>query len=120
MRRRIVFNSPYLKHHRKQLRNKATEAELILWSCLKDNKLGYKFIRQYSVEGYVVDFYCPEYRLAVEIDGETHKKPDQIKYDQYRTKLLSAWGIRLIRFWNWEVKNHLTSVLHKIRLALSD
>lgn len=116
MRRRLVFNTPSLKPRRKQLRNRATEAEKILWSCLKKNILKHKFIRQYSVEGYVVDFYCPDKRLAIELDGEQHKS--SVEYDSYRTKLLNAWGIKLIRFWNWEVKDNLTKVLKKIELVL--
>ena len=98
------------------MRNRATEAEKILWSCLKKNILKHKFIRQYSVEGYVVDFYCPNKRLAIELDGEQHK--NNVEYDLYRTRLLNAWGIKLVRFWNWEVKKSLTEVLHKIKLAL--
>lgn len=98
------------------MRNRATEAERILWSCLKKNTLKHKFIRQYSVEGYVVDFYCPEKRLAIELDGEQHKQ--SLEYDLIRTKLLEGYGIKVIRFWNWEVKESLTMVLHKIELAL--
>ncbi len=116
MWRRFVYNITPLKNRRKQLRNRATEAEKILWSCLKNNTLKHKFIRQYSVEGYVVDFYCPEKRLAVELDGEQHKQ--SYKYDSIRTELLKAYGIKIIRFWNWEVKENLTKVLHQIELAL--
>ena len=83
MRRRLVFNITPLKPRRKQLRNKATEAERILWSCLKNSNLKYKFIRQYSIEGYVVDFYCPAARMAIELDGENHKLTDQKTYDGY-------------------------------------
>lgn len=115
MRRRYIFNATSLKQRRKELRNHATEAEKILWSCLKNGTLGYKFIRQYSIEGYVVDFYCPRVKLAIEIDGGIHRNLEQKNYDQYRTKLLNAWGIKLIRFWNWEVKNNLSQVLNKIK-----
>ncbi len=118
MRRRLVFNITPLKPRRKQLRNRATEAERILWSCLKNNNLKHKFIRQYSIEGYVVDFYCPEARLAIELDGEGHKLNSQRTYDEYRTKLLDAYGIKLVRFWNWEVKSNLTKVLRQIKLVL--
>ncbi len=116
MWRRFVYNITPLKDRRKQLRNRATEAEKILWSCLKNDNLKHKFIRQYSVEGYVVDFYCPDSRLAIELDGEQHK--NNVEYDEYRTRLLNAWGIKLIRFWNWEIKENLTQVLKKIELAL--
>jgi len=100
------------------LRNRATDAEKILWSCLKNDTIGFKFIRQYSVEGYVVDFYCPEKKLAIELDGDIHNRIEQRKYDNYRTRLLNAYGIRLIRFWNWEVKNNLTKVIREIKLVL--
>lgn len=98
------------------MRNRATEEEKILWSCLKGGKLGHKFIRQYSIEGYVVDFYCPEKRLAIELDGEQHAQ--NLEYDNYRTKYLKAFNIKVIRFWNCEIKSNLTSVLRKIKLAL--
>ena len=116
MWRRFVFNINSLKNRRQQLRNRATEAEKILWSCLKKNTLKHKFIRQYSVEGYVIDFYCPEKRLAIELDGEQHKQ--NLEYDLIRTRLLNAYGIKVIRFWNNEVKDGLTKVLSKIQLAL--
>lgn len=116
MKRRFIFNAPPLKPRRKQLRNRATEEERILWSCLKNNNLRHKFIRQYSVEGYVMDFYCPEKRLAIELDGEQHVQ--NLEYDNYRTRYLKAFNIKVIRFWNWEVKNNLTEALHKIELAL--
>lgn len=116
MWRRFVYNINPLKNRRQQLRNRATEEERILWSCLKRNTLKHKFIRQYSVEGYVIDFYCPEKRLAIELDGEQHRQ--NIEYDLYRTKLLNAYGIKVIRFWNNEVKDGLTKVLHQIGLAL--
>ena len=115
MKRRLIFNAPQLKHRRKQLRNRATEEERILWSCLKNNKLGHKFIRQYSVEGYVVDFYCPEKRLAIELDGEQHVQNQE--YDSYRTRYLKAFNIKVKRFWNREVKNNLTKVLCEIGLV---
>lgn len=115
MKRRLIFNAPALKPRRKQLRNRATETEKILWTCLNKGKLGHKFIRQYSVEGYVIDFYCPETKIGVELDGNYHKNKSQLKYDGYRTKWLMAYGIKLIRFWNWEVKTQLTQVLKRIK-----
>ncbi len=106
-----------MKDRRKQLRNKSTLEEKMLWQELKGNKLGRKFIRQYSVDNYVVDFYCPAKRLAIELDGESHK--DNQKYDQYRTKYLGAFGIGVIRFWNQEIRNDVEDVVEKIREAVS-
>lgn len=100
------------------MRNRATEAEKILWSCLKDSKQGFKFVRQYSVEGYVIDFYCPDRRFAIEIDGGYHLQADQKIYDSYRTRILSAYSIELIRFSNREVKEELNKVLISIKKCL--
>lgn len=119
MWRKFVFNITPLKSRRKQLRNRLTETERILWSILQNNGLGYKFIRQYSVEGYVLDFYCPEKKLAIELDGEVHTRNDREKYDIHRTKWLSAYGIKVFRFWNWEIKENLTKVLKEIKQILN-
>lgn len=70
-----------MTERRKQLRNNSTPQEKLLWKQLQSKKLGYKFIRQYSVDNYVVDFYCPSKRLAIELDGGIHSKT--IKYDKY-------------------------------------
>ena len=66
------------------MRNNPTEAEKLLWEELRKSKLGYRITRQYSVCGYVVDFYCSEKRLALEIDGEIHTKT--VVYDKYKDK----------------------------------
>jgi very-short-patch-repair endonuclease len=116
--RRQIFNSTSLKPRRKQLRNRATDTEKILWSCIKNSNLGFKFVRQYSVEGYVIDFYCPQKRLAIELDGGVHQLHSQQIYDHYRTKLLNAWGIKLIRFHNEDIKNNLTQCLKAIKQHL--
>ena len=102
-----------MKHRRRLLRSNLTEAEKILWSCLKDKKLSgrYKFRRQYSVGYYVIDFYCPEQKLAVEVDGDSHAGVERIEYDTMRQKLIEDFGIRFLRFTNIEVKSHLTRVL---------
>ncbi len=106
-----------MKNRRKELRNKATPEEKLLWKYLQNKKLGFKFIRQYSIEGYVVDFYCPAKRLAIEIDGDQHKKNK--KYDEYRTGYLNAFNIKVIRFWNQEIVNDVEEVVEKIRKTVS-
>lgn len=106
-----------MKDRRKDLRNNMTGEEKLLWKQLQGSRLGFKFIRQFSIDNYVVDFYCPARRLAIEIDGELHK--DNQKYDQYRTRYLEAFGIRVIRFWNQEVANEIKDVVEKIREAVS-
>ena len=67
------YNKPNMKQRRKVLRNAMTQAEIIVWSKLSRRQMhGYKFRRQYSVDQYVIDFYCPELKLAIEVDGDSH------------------------------------------------
>lgn len=104
-----IYNKNDMKYRRRDLRKKMTDAEKILWEKLRNNKLGVKFRRQYSVMGYVIDFYCPEKRLAIEIDGGIHEKTS--KYDQYRTRYLEALNIKVIRFKNEEVTEDVSKVV---------
>ena len=92
-----------------------TTAEVILWSKLKGKQIkGYKFRRQYSIDGYIVDFYCPKLRLAIEIDGPIHNKKDNKEYDKERQLYIQATGISFLRFTNQDVFKNLTKVLTKI------
>jgi very-short-patch-repair endonuclease len=97
---------------RKYLRNNSTEAEQLLWSKLKGSQvLDFKFRRQQGVGSYILDFYCPEARLAIEIDGETHVRPDEIEYDKTRQHEIEELGIHFLRFTNRDVYNNLSGVL---------
>lgn len=100
----------------RDFRKKPTIAEATLWEVLRTKRLdGYKFRRQHPLQGYIVDFYCPELKLAIEVDGEVHKDEEQLKYDQERTKNLQEFGILIIRFWNSEITDELPIVLERIR-----
>ncbi|MBI2008585.1 endonuclease domain-containing protein [Candidatus Amesbacteria bacterium] len=103
---------------RKQLRNRATEAEKLLWVRLRKSQLGVKFIRQFSIENYVVDFYCPSLKLAIELDGQSHINKQE--YDKYRTKLLKAYGVKEIRFWNHQIINSIENVLDEIKAIIKE
>lgn len=107
MNSRFLYQNKIFKERRKELRNKSTETEKILWDYLKSSKLGgFKFIRQYSAGPYILDFYCPKIRLAIELDGNQHGEKDSILYDNDRTEYLESVNIKTIRFWNNElVKN---------------
>lgn len=92
-----IHNKKYLKENRKQLRNNSTEAEILLWLELKQSKLdGRKFRRQHSIGNYIVDFYCPSEKLAVELGGEIHFQEEQIKYDKSRDAYINSLGIKVI------------------------
>lgn len=118
MWREFIYNSSSLKSRRRQLRNRATETEILLWNKLRKRQLGFKFVRQYSVSGYVIDFYAPEVRLAIKLDGEYHLNVDRIIYDKYRTRYLAAADVAEIRFKNAEITNNIEEVLNKIKTAL--
>jgi len=108
------FNRKYLKQKRKDLRNNPTQAEAFLWGHLKGSQLeGRKFRRQSSIKSFIVDFYCPEEKLVVELDGDLHFDKDVIKEDEERTKKIEEEGIKVIRFENQDVLLNLNSVLSK-------
>lgn len=103
---------------RKKLRNNLNSAESILWSYLKRSQLGKKFRRQHSIDNFVLDFYCPEARLAIELDGASHDtKQAQIR-DNQRTNFINQHRIKIIRFLNKDVYINLEEVLMEIRKHL--
>ena len=97
------------------MRNFPTECEKILWYRLRNSQLGVKFDRQYSVGGYVLDFFCPKERVAIEVDGDIHDKADVKTYDEFRTRWLKSADIRMIRVKNGELKGDLELVLQNIK-----
>ena len=98
---------------RKELRSHATPAEAVLWKMLKGrNADGMKFRRQQGIGPYVLDFYCPELRLCVELDGSSHDY--KYEYDEQRTEFLQNQGIRVLRFSNEQVWQGIDSVVDEI------
>ena len=90
-------------------------AEVILWSKLKDKGVkGYKFRRQYSVEGFVIDFYCPKIKLALEVDGDSHFTEEADTRDKERQAIIESFGITFLRFTNKEIYENVDGVLEKI------
>jgi len=115
-RTRGIYNNRSKKTLRKNLRKSTTSAEAILWTCLQNRKLlGKKFRRQFGIGRYIVDFYCPECRLAVELDGAPHFAPSVVEYEANRTKYLESHGIKVIRFENRAVHDQIEFVLETIR-----
>ena len=103
----------------RQLRSSQTEAEQKLWIFLRNRQLkGKKFRRQHVIAEYVVDFYCHECKLIIELDGNYHKDEEAKGYDKARTNLLNEYGITVLRFWNEEVMKDIKKVLEKIGLYL--
>lgn len=111
----MINNRPVLKSRRKELRNNSTSAERMLWSILQHSNLGgYKFRRQHSVGSYILDFYCPSDKLAVELDGDSHFTDEAIEYDRERTAYLNALNIKVLRFMNTDVYDNLNVVCERI------
>jgi len=105
---------PKLKQLAKALRKNATLAEVILWNHLKGGKmLGCDFHRQKPIGNYIVDFFCSDRMLAIEIDGSTHG--DRLAEDEKRQKELEEMGVRFLRFRDSGVKNNLNDVLRAIQ-----
>lgn len=104
-----------LKQYAESNRNNPTEAESVLWEALRANRLGAKFRRQHIIEDFIVDFYCNEAALTIELDGGYHRVPDQMRSDLERTARLAQLGFTELRFTNEEVLTDIDSVLKKIK-----
>ena len=110
------FNKTSEKAKRRSLRNNMPKPEAVIWSKLKGKQmLGYKFRRQYSVNRYVVDFYCPELKLAVEIDGDSHFQEESRDDDNLRQAFIESFDIQFLRFTNEDVYKNLEGVLETVR-----
>ncbi len=100
----------------RQLRHSPTEAEMRLWSCLRNSALGIKFRRQQIIRGFIVDFYCDSAGVVVEVDGGVHlENPEK---DRERDAILSETGLTILHFTNTEVLTETDRVLEHIRAAL--
>jgi very-short-patch-repair endonuclease len=109
------YNQQSQNDLRKYLRKEQTPAETWLWWHIQGKQLGYKFRRQYGVGPFVVDFYCPKLRLAIEVDGDTHFGSEAEAYDLRRERYLNEANIHVIRFTNDEVYNNIEDVLEVIQ-----
>ncbi len=110
-----LFNQTSELEKRRVLRKNMPPAEIILWSKLRGNNLnGCKFRRQYSVGPYVLDFYCPQLKLAIEIDGESHFMEGAEIRDQKRQTVIESAGITFLRFTNRDVYERIDGVIETI------
>jgi very-short-patch-repair endonuclease len=108
------YYDPKLKPRSRELRNRSTLAEVLLWNQLKHRKmLGYSFLRQRPIHKYIVDFYCPRLKLVIEIDGESHG--NKFHRDQTRERDLKNLGLWVLRFHDRNVKHDMRNVLRCIQ-----
>jgi very-short-patch-repair endonuclease len=102
------------------LRRNQTDAERAFWACVRNRQFhGMRFLRQYSVGPYVLDFYCPAIKLAIELDGGQHNIPEGKEYDAARSEYLKAYGIEVLRFWNNDVLMNVQGVLAMVEERVS-
>jgi very-short-patch-repair endonuclease len=115
----FLYDHKSLKNRRKGLRNNLTKAEMVLWSKLKKSQFeNCRFVRQYSVGPYILDFYCPKLRFAIELDGNQHKEIDSVLYDKDRGEYLKSVDIKTIRFWNNDIIKDMQNMLKNLHKEL--
>ncbi len=113
MRRKIIPYNPKLKEYARKLRKNSTFTEIMLWNYLKGKQMnGFDFDRQRPIDNYIVDFYCKDLQLAIEVDGESHY--GNKKADNRREKRLNKLGVTVLRFDDMEIIYELDEVLKKI------
>ena len=108
--------SPEIFRRAEELRNNMTEAEKVLWEKLRKSQLGVRFKAQHPIEIFIADFYCHKAKLVIEVDGEIHKF--QKEYDQGRVAELEKYGLKIIRFTNYEVIQNTDQVIENIKMNL--
>ena len=113
-----IFNYGLLKQFAHENRVNMTEAEQVLWSGLRQNLLGHKFLRQYIIGNYIVDFICRDNGLIIEVDGAYHSEPRQKEEDGIRESWLEEQEYHVIRFTNEEVLLNINHVLSSIQSYL--
>lgn len=114
-------NDKFLKDYRKDLRNNQTSAETRLWVLIKNKQLeGRKFRRQHSIDNFIVDFYCTNEKLVIELDGQVHYNPVADEQDNKRDEILKAYGIKVLRFENKMVFEQEEIVLKAIKGAFKN
>ena len=110
---------PNILINARSLRAQLTDAEQLLWYILRDRRFcGIKFRRQHPFGSFILDFYCNDVRLAIELDGGGHAEHEQQVHDEKRTRTLEDAGIKVLRFWNNEVLDNLETVLTRLHVEL--
>ena len=121
MRRKIIPYQPYLKDYANKLRKNMTLSEVLLWNQLKNKKmLDCDFDRQRPIDRHIIDFYCKELMLAIEIDGESHSFYENIKHDKIKQSKLESLGLKILRIPDEVVKKNMEDVLCQIHETIKE
>ena len=121
MKRKIILYNPKLKEFARQLRNNSTKTEILLWQKLKRKQLfGYDFHRQKPINNYILDFFCHELMLGIEIDGYSHELIEVFEKDTRKTRKMNDFGITILRFSDYQVLRDMENVLIAIEQFIMD
>ena len=112
-------NKPNYIWRRKGLRTRATKAEQRLWYFIRKKQIDFVFRRQFQIERYIVDFYCNELKLIIEVDGSIHQLPATKEHDVRRQKFLESLGYTVVRYTNAQVLHEIDAVLYHIQKVCS-
>ena len=115
MMRKVIHYNPELVNLAKKLRNNLTLGEIALWREIKGKKMGVIFSRQIPIDRYILDFYCKDLQLAIEVDGSIHFEEGYEEKDNQRQTRLESLGVTVIRFSNTDVKNNLSLILDELK-----
>jgi len=102
------------------LRKNTTHEEMLLWQFLKVNQLGVRFKRQHPIWLYIADFYCHELKLVIEIDGSVHNIKEVMENDIIREDDIKSFGIKVVRFKNYEIRNEIENVIEKMKAVINE
>jgi very-short-patch-repair endonuclease len=121
MKRKILPYKPYLKELARKLRNNSTHAEIRLWKELRGKFLGqYDFHRQKPIDNYILDFFCVELMLGIEVDGSSHDQEEVILKDTIKEQELNKLGIKVLRFTDRQVFTEMPNVLATIEFTINE
>ena len=120
MKNKIIPYNKDLKNLARDLRKKRILSEVLLWKQLKGKSLGYEFHRQVPMLEYIVDFYCHEIMLAIEVDGDSHLNTDIQINDIIRQETLEKLGIQFIRFNDLDVKKNMNDVIRCLQAKVEE
>ncbi|MEX0723899.1 MAG: endonuclease domain-containing protein [Gracilimonas sp.] len=118
-RNKIIPYDKRMRSFARKLRKNMTLSEVLLWQQIRKRKLGVQFHRQVPMDRFIVDFYCHELMLAIEIDGSSHDNPTKKALDEKRQKILEAHGVQFIRISDLEVKKNMDGVLRQLEVKVS-
>lgn len=114
-----LFNRDRSLPTRRTLRQQMPQPERLLWYRLRDRRFSqFKFRRQFSIDRYIVDFFCPQANLVIELDGDAHCTGEAVEYDKIRNEYMRSLGLTVLRFTNDEVRENLEGVLEMISAHL--